>query len=66
MEIGMICDACKNARDHLIDGWLPSCDAFPEGIPTYYAKIGFDQGDKYRICNNGIGYEAEVKNGERI
>ena len=27
------CFECKHQRDKLLDGWIPCCDAFPDGIP---------------------------------
>ena len=51
--IGTNCDKCKHSRDN-IDGWLPACDAFPEGIPANF--YGNDEGE---ICNGKIGYEPD-------
>ena len=49
------CQYCKHEKG-LVDGWKPSCDAFPEGIP-----MDFDYGaiKQKNECNNGIGYEPK-------
>jgi hypothetical protein len=46
------CDNCIHKRKK--EGWLPCCDAFPEGIP-----IDFDDSKVKELneCNNGIKYE---------
>ena len=48
------CAFCTHNREFLKDGWIPSCDAFPEGIPH-----DFDYGKvkEIKVCNNGIGFE---------
>ena len=33
------CFECKHQRDKLLDGWIPCCDAFPDGIPLDF-KFG--------------------------
>ena len=42
-----------------IDGWIPSCDAFPDGMP-----LDFDTRNtrKLEYCNpeNKIGFEEET------
>lgn len=48
------CTNCKHNRHVKIDGWIPSCDAFPDGMP-----LDFQPGkiQDMQECNNGIGYE---------
>lgn len=48
------CVDCIHRRDYKKDGWIPTCDAFPDGMP-----LDFDIGKvkELKECNNGIGYE---------
>lgn len=50
------CYNCIHDRDYMIDGWIPTCDAFPDGIPMDfpYGKV-----KELKECNNGIGYEVK-------
>lgn len=48
-----ICAWCKHYNG-LIDGWLPACKAFPEGLPS--PKI-FDPKEDVE-CNNGVRFEV--------
>lgn len=53
--IGYLCDDCIHHRKEKVDGWLCTCDAFPDGIPPkhqVYATL-----ETAKNCNNGIGYE---------
>lgn len=50
------CGYCKHILPD-IDGWIPACEAFPEGIPDeilFYADV-----TKLPECNNGIKFELE-------
>ena len=49
------CWNCKHNRP-VKDGWIPCCDAFPDGIPDDFplGKV-----KKLGECNNGIGFEEE-------
>lgn len=49
-----LCTSCVHRRDFLINGWIPSCDAFPDGVPMDFDEKSID---KTKECNNGIGYE---------
>lgn len=53
------CVFCKHNRQDKIDGWIPSCDAFPDGMP-----LDFDTRNtrKLEYCNpeNKIGFEEET------
>ena len=51
------CDQCANFLK--MEGFTPTCKAFPKGIPYDY-DTGKDQ--KITICNNGIGYEPPENN----
>lgn len=48
------CALCIHSRKEKKDGWIPTCDAFPNGIPD-----DFDYGSvrKKSECDNGIGFE---------
>ncbi len=50
-----VCDACDRVHKKLIDGWLPACDAFPNGWPLGWTKKENKLDDP---CNNGIGFQA--------
>ena len=57
--MGYLCDNCVHRRKEKVDGWLCTCDAFPQGIPPkhqVYATL-----ETAKDCNNGIGYESEDK-----
>lgn len=46
-----LCDWCIHYNG-LIDGWLPCCKAFPEGLPWgFMEKEGVE-------CNNGFQFEV--------
>lgn len=47
---------CKHQRDKLLDGWIPCCDAFPDGIPLDFK---FGKVKEMKECNNGIGFEKK-------
>ena len=49
------CVNCIHERE-LVEGWRPSCDAFPEGKPHGF-KYGLVK--EMKECNNGIGYEEK-------
>jgi len=40
----------------MINGWKPSCDAFPDGTP---ARMLMVDPEKLPECNNGIGFEED-------
>lgn len=48
------CAFCIHRRSEKIDGWIPTCDAFPNGKPDDfdYSKVR-----EIKECNNGIGFE---------
>lgn len=48
------CALCRHRRDKKKDGWIPTCDAFPDGKPD-----SWDYGKVREIaeCSNGIGFE---------
>lgn len=48
-----ICGWCKHYTE-MIDGWLPACKAFPEGLP--HPKL-FEPKEDVE-CNNGVGFEV--------
>ena len=50
------CFECKHQRDKLLDGWIPCCDAFPDGIPLDFK---FGKVKEMKECNNGIGFEKK-------
>lgn len=50
------CCECKYQRDELLDGWIPCCDAFPDGIPLNFK---FGKAKELKECNNGIGFEKK-------
>lgn len=52
------CSICKHIRDEKIDGWISTCDAFPNGIPLDFMDKNVTKMPK---CNNGIGYEPDEK-----
>lgn len=48
------CDHCKNRTG--MAGWLPSCKAFPDGIPYDFED---EKAKELNECNNGFKYEPE-------
>lgn len=48
------CAFCVHQREEKKNGWIPTCDAFPNGIPIEwdYSKVR-----QLNECNNGIGFE---------
>lgn len=52
------CETCKHMKEEKKDGWIPCCDAFPEGVPDNYL---FSKVDVTELgeCANGIRYEAD-------
>ncbi len=54
------CAYCKHNRDEMKDGWIPTCDAFPDGIP--YEHITNNDVKNIKECNNGVGFEPEEEN----
>ena len=48
------CSLCMHRRKEKANGYLPTCDAFPDGKPT-----DFDYGSvrERGECSNGIGFE---------
>lgn len=54
--IGSCCDNCIHKHKELLEGWLVSCDAFPEGgIPyeIYHRK-------EYKcICSETVSFEMK-------
>ena len=48
------CAYCAHRRKEKAHGYLPTCDAFPDGKPT-----DFDYGSvrERGECSNGIGFE---------
>lgn len=53
------CATCVHNREELKDGWIPTCDAYPDGVPLDDSEFPERRGTE--ICNpeNGIGYEPE-------
>lgn len=48
------CGRCENILDYKIDGYIPACKAFPEGIPRYLLK---EDVRNIEECNNGFKYK---------
>ena len=48
-----LCGFCKHYKG-LIDGWLPSCDAYPDGLPR-----GFES-ESDKKCSNEITFEVRA------
>lgn len=48
------CALCIHRRAEKKDGWIPTCDAFPDGKPE-----NWDYGSVRGLpeCDNGIGFE---------
>lgn len=55
------CAFCVHRRSKLKDGWIPTCDAFPDGKPH-----DLNEGNLHQLpeCNNGIGFEPIEKEDE--
>lgn len=49
------CDRCKHKLP-MKDGWLPCCEAFPNGRPK---DFDYDSIEENKECNNGIGFEPK-------
>ncbi len=45
---------CKNSHKELKDGWLPTCNAFPDGKTN---NNHFHEPFRMRECANGYGFE---------
>lgn len=50
-----VCVDCIHRRDYKKDGWIPTCDAFPDGMPHGFTMK--NNVKELKECNNGIGYE---------
>ncbi|WP_147613853.1 glutamyl-tRNA amidotransferase [Treponema pectinovorum] len=50
------CAVCIHQRHDLKDGWIPTCDAFPDGKPK---NFNYGRVTEMKECNNGIGYEKD-------
>ena len=48
------CAFCKHNKHVKIDGWIPTCDAYPEGMPKHMNDCNMHI---IKECNNGIGFE---------
>ena len=55
------CDACARMRNGLIDGWLPACEAFPDGIPGDFMLSN----DARVVCGNEVGFKEKEQAEER-
>ena len=53
---GVKCLECEHLLK-TINGFIPTCKAFPKGIPDY---IFWNEANKEE-CNNGIGFEQKMK-----
>ena len=53
------CAFCKHNTGKLIDGWRPTCEAYPEGFPENMDNCNMHIKNK---CNNGIGFEPKNEN----
>lgn len=53
------CDYCIYRHKELLNGWIPTCDAFSKGNPINFIP---DRTGK-AACNNGIGYEQVESEG---
>ncbi len=51
-----VCAFCKHRRDEMKDGWISTCDAFPDGKPL---DFDYSRVKKIKECNNGIGFEPK-------
>lgn len=54
------CGKCKHIKQIKKDGWIPCCDAFPDGIPN--ENLLYKDIPELKECNNGIGYEPKENN----
>ncbi len=50
------CAFCKHRRNSKKDGWIPTCDAFPDGRPLDFSYAGLKE---RKDCGNGIGFEPK-------
>lgn len=50
------CSYCVHRRDEKKNGWISTCDAFPDGKPLNFDYSKISEG---RECNNGIGFEPK-------
>jgi hypothetical protein len=51
------CDSCIHKHKEKIDGWIPCCDAFPNGWPKGWMKVDVEE---LKECNgNGYHYELD-------
>ena len=50
------CGSCKNVLKEKINGYIPTCKAYPEGIPSNMFKLDVRE---LKECNNGIKYEEK-------
>ena len=53
------CDLCRHVLKEKRDGWIPTCKAFPEGIPIDYV---YGRPADLSECNNGIKFEPKEEN----
>lgn len=57
------CSNCKYSHHQKKDGWLPSCDAFPDGkllgVKPHYVS-------RKRECANGVGFEIRTNDAETL
>ena len=49
------CDNCKHKRTIKKDGWIFTCDAFPDGRPLNFI---YEHNYNEPLCNNHIGFES--------
>ena len=47
------CDNCKHKRTIKKDGWIFTCDAFPDGRPLNFI---YEHNYNEPLCNNNIGF----------
>lgn len=53
------CGYCKHIRPKK-DGWIPCCDAFPDGIPHEYLFNHMDIA-KIEECAPGFHFEPDIE-----
>ena len=49
------CVVCKHNREEKVDGWIPTCDAFPDGWPEDFDYMATKEGKE---CGNGVCFEV--------